>query len=89
MRKIHPLSPAAKEETAMPLIEVKAIEKVFTPEQKRQIITKLTDALMSIEGEQLRPFTVVLIEETRSGDWGVGGKPMTTEAVHALAAGQK
>jgi 4-oxalocrotonate tautomerase len=73
----------------MPLIEVKAIEKVFTPEQKSQIITKLTDALVSIEGEQLRPFTVVLIEETRSGDWAVGGKQLTTEAVLAVAAGKK
>lgn len=73
----------------MPLIEVKAIEKVFTPEQKSQIITKLTDALVSIEGEQLRPFTVVLIEETRSGDWAVGGKQMTTDAVLTMAAGKK
>ncbi len=72
----------------MPLIEVKAIEKVFTPEQKSQIITKLTDALVSIEGEELRPFTVVLIEETRSGDWAFGGKAMTTEAVHAMTAGK-
>jgi len=73
----------------MPLIEVKVIEKVFTPEQKSQMITKLTDALVSIEGENLRPATVVVIEETRSGDWGFGGKPMTTEAVRAMAAGKK
>jgi len=73
----------------MPLIEVKVIENVFTPEQKTQMITKLTDAMVSIEGENLRPATVVVIEETRSGDWGFGGKPMTTEAVHAMAAGKK
>jgi 4-oxalocrotonate tautomerase len=73
----------------MPLIEVKVIENVFTPEQKSQMITKLTDAMVSIEGENLRPATVVLIEETRSGDWGFGGKAMTTEAVHAMAAGKK
>ena len=73
----------------MPLIEVKVIENVFTPEQKSQIITKLTDTMVSIEGENLRPATVVVIEETRSGDWGIGGKPMTSDAVHALAAGKK
>lgn len=73
----------------MPLIEVKVIENVFTPEQKSQMITKLTDAMVSIEGENLRPATVVLIEETRSGDWGFGGKAMTTEAVHAMAAGKR
>jgi len=72
----------------MPLIEVKVIENVFTPKQKGEIITKLTDAMVSIEGENLRPATVVVIEETRSGDWGFGGKAMTTAAVHAMAAGK-
>ena len=72
----------------MPLIQVKLVENVFTPEQKSQIITKLTDAMVSIEGENLRPVTWVVIEESRSGDWAVGGKALTTEAVHALAAGK-
>jgi 4-oxalocrotonate tautomerase len=73
----------------MPYIEVKLIENVFTPAQKNQLITKLTDAMVSIEGENLRPVTFVVIEEVRSGEWGIGGKPMTTEAVHALAAAKK
>jgi 4-oxalocrotonate tautomerase len=73
----------------MPFIQVKLIEKVFTPEQKKKIITKITDALVEIEGEHMRPVTFVVIDETRSGDWGIGGQPMTTEAVLALAAGKK
>jgi 4-oxalocrotonate tautomerase len=73
----------------MPLIQVKAIEKVFTPAQKKEIITKLTDALVAIEGENLRPYTLVTIEDVCSGDWAVGGKPFTTSEVHALQAGQK
>jgi 4-oxalocrotonate tautomerase len=73
----------------MPLIEVKLIEEVFTPAQKKEIITKLTDAMVAIEGENLRPFTVVTVEEVRSGDWGVGGKTLTTSDVHAVAAGKK
>ena len=70
----------------MPLIEVKLIEEVFTPAQKKEIITKLTDAMVAIEGENLRPFTVVTVEEVRSGDWGVGGKSLTTSDVRALQA---
>jgi 4-oxalocrotonate tautomerase len=70
----------------MPLIQVKLIENVFTAAQKKQIITKLTDAMVSIEGENMRPVTWVVIEEARSGEWGIGGQAMTTEAVHALAA---
>ena len=73
----------------MPLIQVKLIENVFTPEQKSQIITKLTDAMVSIEGENMRPVTWVVIEEARSGSWGIGGQALTTDAVHALAAGKK
>ena len=43
----------------MPLILVKAIEEVFTPAQKKEIITKLTDTMVAIEGENLRPYTLV------------------------------
>lgn len=73
----------------MPLIEVKMIEEVFTPAQKKEIITKLTDVIVDIEGEHVRPFTVVILEDVRSGSWGVGGQGVTTEAVRALAAGKK
>jgi 4-oxalocrotonate tautomerase len=72
----------------MPLIEVKMIEGVFTSSKKKEIITKLTDAMVSIEGEALRPYTVVLLEEVRSSDWAFGGKSLTTADVHALAAGK-
>ena len=41
----------------MPLIQVKLIEEVFTPVQKKEIITKLTDAMVTIEGENMRPVT--------------------------------
>ena len=73
----------------MPLIQVKVMEKVFTPAQKSQIIRKLTDAMVSIEGENMRPVTCVVIEEARSGEWGIGGEVMTTDVVHELAAGRK
>ncbi len=72
----------------MPLIQVKLIEEVFTPAQKKEIITKLTDAMVSVEGEHMRPVTWVIIEDVRSGEWGIGGQAMTTEQVKAIAAGK-
>jgi 4-oxalocrotonate tautomerase len=72
----------------MPFINVRVIEGVFTKEQKQQIQQKLTDAMVSIEGENMRPVTTVTIEEVRSGDWAIGGKSLTTEAVKAMAAGK-
>ena len=73
----------------MPLIEVHVIENVFSPEQKRQMIEKLTDAMVSIEGENMRGVTWVKISEVASGEWGVGGQAVTTAAVKDLAAGRK
>ena len=73
----------------MPLIQVRVIKDVFSKEQKHQIISKLTDAMVSIEGENMRGVTWVKISEVASGDWGIGGKPLTTEAVKELAAGRR
>jgi len=72
----------------MPLVTVKLIENVITPQQKQEMIRKLTDTMVEIEGEALRPATIVIIEEVKSGDWGFGGRPYTTEDVKALAAGK-
>jgi 4-oxalocrotonate tautomerase len=72
----------------MPLIQVKLIEGVFTAAKKKEMITKLTDAMVSVEGENMRPVTLVILEEVRSGDWSVGGKSLTTADVHAIAAGE-
>jgi len=72
----------------MPLIQVRVIKDVFSKQQKREIITKLTDAMVSIEGENVRDYTLCLVEEVESGDWGVGGKALTTADVHALQHGK-
>jgi 4-oxalocrotonate tautomerase len=71
----------------MPLIQVKIIEGVFSPQQKQEIVKKLTDAIVAIEGENMRPVTWCIVEEVKSGDWGIAGKPLTTGDVKALAAG--
>ena len=71
----------------MPFINVKLIEGVFTGEQKHEIIRKLTDAMVSIEGENMRGVTWVVVEEVKSGDWGIAGGPLETADVKALAAG--
>jgi 4-oxalocrotonate tautomerase len=71
----------------VPLIQVKLINEVFSSGQKREIIERLTDAMVEIEGENMRGVTWVTVEEVASGDWGIGGKPLTTEDVKALQAG--
>jgi 4-oxalocrotonate tautomerase len=72
----------------MPLLQVRLIKGVFNKDQKTQMIRKLTDTMVSIEGENMRPVTWVTIEEVESGEWGIGGNALTTADVHALAAGK-
>ena len=72
----------------MPLINVRLLEGVFTPAQKRDMIRKLTDTMVSIEGENMRGVTWCVVEEVESGDWGIGGNALTTADVHALARGK-
>ena len=68
----------------MPLVTINVIENVFNEEQKREMINKVTDAMVSIEGEAMRGITWVLIEEVREGNWGIGGegivRPRTSSA---------
>jgi 4-oxalocrotonate tautomerase len=73
----------------MPLVHVKLIEGVFNSDQKQEIITRLTETMVDIEGEALRPVTWVLLEEVNSGEWGIGGKGMTTQDVKDLQATSK
>lgn len=71
----------------MPFINVKIIEGVFDDSEKREIVEKLTDTMVSIEGENMRSVTWCVVEEVKSGDWGIGGQTLTTADVKALAAG--
>jgi 4-oxalocrotonate tautomerase len=73
----------------MPLIQVKLIEGVFDEAQKRTIVERLTDTMVDIEGENMRQVTWVLVEEVKSGHWAIGGQPLSTADVKALAAGAR
>jgi 4-oxalocrotonate tautomerase len=69
----------------MPLVNVKMIEGVFSPEQKQEMIRRMTDIIVDLEGEHMRPATMVIIEEVKSGDWGIGGQALSSADVKALA----
>ncbi len=59
----------------MPLIRVKLIEGAVPSAKKRELIGRLTDAFVSVIGDDIRPITWVLLEEVKNGDWGMGGEP--------------
>ena len=68
----------------MPHVQVHAIKNVFSPDQKRAVIEKVTDAMVAVEGENMRGVTWVSFHEVESGDWAIGGQCLTTEDIHAM-----
>lgn len=71
----------------MPLVTVDVIKDVFSAAQKQDIITKVTNAMLEVEGEALRGVTWVRIVEIEQGDWAIGGQMLTAPAVQAMARG--
>ncbi len=57
----------------MPLVTITAPEGVFTDDQKRDMITKVTEAMVEVEGEHFRDKTWVVYEEVQKGHWAIGG----------------
>ena len=72
----------------MPIVDIHLIEGVFDKDQKQEMIRKVTDAMVDIEGETMRGVTWVRLYEVASGEWGMGGKGITTADVKAMQAGE-
>jgi 4-oxalocrotonate tautomerase len=70
----------------MPMVDIQLISGVFTNEQKKQMIEKVTNTMVEIEGEAMRGVTWVRIQEYASGEWGIGGRALTADDVKALGS---
>jgi 4-oxalocrotonate tautomerase len=68
----------------MPFIDIKVIQGAFTPEEKREMVERVSEAVIAVEGEALRRLTHTAITETPSGEWAVGGSAKTADDVKAL-----
>lgn len=73
-----------KKGNSMPLVDIQLIEGVFDAKQKQEMIAKVTDAMVKIEGESMRGVTWVRVHEVASGEWGIGGKGITAADVKAM-----
>jgi 4-oxalocrotonate tautomerase len=70
----------------MPLVDIQLIRGVFNDEQKKEMLESVTNAMVAIEGEAMRGVTWVRIQELASGEWAIGGKPLSAGDVKALQA---
>ncbi len=71
----------------MPLVDIHVIKGVFSAEQKASMISKVTEAMVSVEGENLRGVTWVKLSEIEGGDWAIGGQPLQAADVKKMAGG--
>jgi len=62
----------------MPIITIQVIEGVVltSPEQKRDLLKKMTDTFISVVGEVARPYTYCIIKETPNKEWSIAGTPL-------------
>ena len=72
----------------MPFVEIKVFEGELSEEQTQEMIQEITEVVVSFEGENLRQATWVVVQEVRSGNWGVGGKPLGLNDIRAIQAGK-
>lgn len=70
-----------------PLVDIKLIEGVLSEEEIKKLIKDVTDVVVSFMGEDLRSYTLVVVQEVNSGSWGVGGQAIGLEEVRAMQKG--
>jgi len=71
----------------MPLVDIQVLAGVFSAAEKQDMISKVTDTMVAIEGEAMRGVTWVRVIDVPSGQWGIGGKALTAEDIKALQVG--
>jgi 4-oxalocrotonate tautomerase len=71
----------------MPIVDIHIIENVFSPEKKKEMIEKITNTMVEIEGEALRGVTWVRILETKENNWAIAGKQLCAADIHAMQKG--
>jgi 4-oxalocrotonate tautomerase len=74
-----------EKENGMALIHVTVVEGVFKMQQKEEIVERLTDAMVAIEGENMRETVWCIVDEIAGEEWGVGGRTLTPDDAQALA----
>jgi len=72
----------------MPLVDIHLLKGVWTTEQKQEMMSATTDALVKIWGEPVRKMTWVRVLEVEDDQWMIGGEVFTPDHVARLRAGE-
>ncbi len=69
----------------MALVTIDIVKGVFSQDQKKEMIEKVTEAMISVEGEAMRQVTWVRLNEVEN--WAVGGLLLNADIVHSQMSG--
>jgi 4-oxalocrotonate tautomerase len=73
----------------MPLVRITLMADVLSSDQKRQLARNVTEAIVAVVGENLRPYVILSIDEAKSGDLALGGHCLTSDDIRAIAAASR
>ena len=76
----------------MPLIQIRLLEGALSEQDKNEMIARVSEVVAEIEArpnpkEKLLPHTWCIIDEVPPAKWGLGGKPLSLEALKAILEG--
>lgn len=78
----------------MPLVTIKLFKGASTPEQRAELIARVSDVVaewiagMGFEKATVLPLVWCIIEDVEFGNWGAGGRPVTPELLKAALEGK-
>ena len=67
----------------MPFANYKFPQGTLNAQQKEEIIHKTTDIFAEYFGEDVRPYTMVLVDEVVDGGWGRADETLTLAKMQA------
>ena len=70
----------------MPLVQIHVFEDELSEEQSNELIYGITDVVTEVTSDKLRDVTWVMINEVKSGHWGVAGNTLGLDDVKKLRA---
>lgn len=76
----------------MPFFNVQTIKGMMNPEQKKELLRRMTDLIVEIEGKgdpEFRRSVWVRIDEHEPEQWSLGGMQPTAEAIAAKFSSPK
>jgi 4-oxalocrotonate tautomerase len=71
----------------MTFVKITAVEDIFTVEQKQQMMKGITDVVVAVQGEKMRPIIWVVFEDVKGGEWAIGGNFIGPAEVKAVRSG--